>query len=86
LQNLLQLIAETLIKFQRKDGSFAWNLLDEHSRSDSSATAVFAWFFKEMNLKNAQKSLQYLQSVTQRSGAIDFLRRYQSNWSVFSKF
>jgi rhamnogalacturonyl hydrolase YesR len=62
LQNLLQLIAETLIKFQRKDGSFAWNLLDEHS-SDSSATAVFAWFFKEMNLKNKLKNLYNIYSL-----------------------
>ena len=86
LQNLLQLIAETLIKFQRKDGSFAWNLLDEHSRSDSSATAVFAWFFKEMNLKNeAQKSLQYLQSVTQRSGAIDFAQGDTKTMGVYSQ-
>ena len=86
LQNLLQLIAETLIKFQRKDGSFAWNLLDEHSRSDSSATAVFAWFFKEMNLKNeAQKSLQYLQSVTQRSGAIDFSQGDTKTMGVYSQ-
>ena len=86
LQNLLQLIAETLIKFQRKDGSFAWNLLDEHSRSDSSATAVFAWFFKEMNLKNeAQKSLQYLQSVTQRSGAVDFSQGDTKTMGVYSQ-
>ena len=86
LQNLLQLIAETLIEFQRKDGSFAWNLLDEHSRSDSSATAVFAWFFKEMNLKNeAQKSLQYLQSVTQRSGAIDFSQGDTKAIGVYSQ-
>ena len=86
LHHLLQLIAETLIKFQRKDGSFAWNLLDEHSRSDSSATAVFAWFFKEMNLKNeAQKSLQYLQSVTQRSGAIDFSQGDTKTMGVYSQ-
>lgn len=86
LQNLLQLIAETLIKFQRKDGSFAWNLLDEHSRSDSSTTAVFAWFFKEMNLKNeAQRSLQYLQSVTQRSGAIDFSQGDTKTMGVYSQ-
>ena len=86
LQNLLQLIAETLIEFQRKDGSFAWNLLDEHSRSDSSATAVFAWFFKEMNLKNeAQKSLQYLQSVTQRSGAVDFSQGDTKTMGVYSQ-
>lgn len=86
LQNLLQLIAETLIKVQRKDGSFAWNLLDEHSRSDSSATAVFTWFFKEMNLKNeAQKSLQYLQSVTQRSGAIDFSQGDTKTMGVYSQ-
>ena len=86
LQNILQLIAETLIEFQRKDGSFAWNLLDEHSRSDSSATAVFAWFFKEMNLKNeAQKSLQYLQSVTQRSGAIDFSQGDTKTMGVYSQ-
>lgn len=86
LQNLLQLIAETLIEFQRKDGSFAWNLLDEHSRSDSSATAVFAWFFKEMNYnEEAIKALDYLKSVTRRNGAIDFSQGDTKAIGVYSQ-
>ena len=86
LQNLLQLIAETLIKFQRKDGSFAWNLLDEHSRSDSSATAVFAWLFKEINYnEEAIKALDYLKSVTRRNGAIDFSQGDTKAIGVYSQ-
>lgn len=86
LQNLLEQIAETLVTFQKKDGSFTWNLFDEYSRSDSSATAVFACFFKEINLKNeAQKSLHFLQSVTQRNGAIDFSQGDTKSIGVYSQ-
>ena len=56
------------------------------SRRDSSATAVFAWFLKEMNREDsAQKSLQYLQSVTQRNGAVDFSQGDTKTIGVYSQ-
>ena len=86
LQNILSDLAKTLKKYQKENGSFSWNIFLTDDRSDSSATAVFAWFFKEMNLKNeAQKSLQYLQSVTQRSGAIDFSQGDTKAIGVYSQ-
>ena len=79
-------MAKTLKKYQKENSSFSWNIFLTDDRSDSSATAVFAWFFKEMNLKNeAQKSLQYLQSVTQRSGAVDFSQGDTKTMGVYSQ-
>lgn len=86
LQEILQQLAETLVSFQKNDGSFSWNFLDTEARRDSSATAVFAWFLKEMNRADfAQKSLQYLQSVTQRNGAVDFSQGDTKTIGVYSQ-
>ncbi|GGP06603.1 hypothetical protein GCM10010992_27260 [Cloacibacterium rupense] len=86
LQNLLEQIAETLVTFQKNDGSFSWNLMDSGARRDSSATAVFAWFLQELNFKvEVQKSLQYLQSVTQRNGAVDFSQGDTKSIGVYSQ-
>lgn len=84
--NLLHQIATTIVKFQKEDGSFSWNLLDQYSRRDSSTTAVFTWFLKEMNVETqAQKSLQYLKSVTRRNGAIDFSQGDTKTIGVYSQ-
>ena len=73
LNNLLNQVTKTLLMHQKENGSFSWNLLMPEERIDSSATAVFAWLFKERKeMKAAQKALQYLQSVTRRDGAVDF--------------
>lgn len=86
LQNLIEQIAGTLVKFQKSDGSFSWNLLDEDARRDSSATAVFAWFLNELNRNNeVQKALQYLKSVTQRNGAVDFSQGDTKTIGVYSQ-
>ena len=86
LQEILQQLADTLVRFQKKDGSFSWNFLVTDARRDSSATAVFAWFLKEMNRADfAQKSLQYLQSVTQRNGAVDFSQGDTKTIGVYSQ-
>ncbi len=73
LNNLLDQVTKTLLRYQKENGSFSWNLYMPEERSDSSATAVFAWLFKERKeIKAAEKALQYLQSVTRRDGAVDF--------------
>lgn len=86
LRNLLEQIAETLVTFQKNDGSFSWNLMDSGARRDSSATAVFTWLFKEMKEEDAaNKALQYLQSVTRRDGAIDFSQGDTKSIGVYSQ-
>ena len=55
-------------------------------RSDSSATAVFAWLFKERKeIKASQKALQYLQSVTRRDGAVDFSQGDTKGLGVYAQ-
>lgn len=86
LRDLLQKIVGNLVKFQKNDGSFSWNLLDAESRKDSSATAVFAWFLKEMNSDGeVQKALKYLKSVTQRNGAVDYSQGDTKTIGVYSQ-
>lgn len=73
--------ARMAMKFQRKNGSWGWLVMNENSQADSSATATLAWFLanasqittieNECN-KSAEKALQYLMSVTRKDGAVDY--------------
>ncbi len=81
LKDLVLRTTESLLSYQKEDGSFGWNLTDAGSRPDSSATAVFGWCFsyasslhpeKEKMLKAKEKTVQYLMHNTRRSGAVDF--------------
>ena len=86
LNILLSQITETLLILQKEDGSFSWNLFMLEDRSDSSATAVFAWLFKERKeIKASQKALQYLQSVTRRDGAVDFSQGDTKGLGVYAQ-
>lgn len=86
LQNLLEQIVDSIVTFQKNDGSFSWNLLDTNARKDSSATAVFAWFLKEINKEDAaHKALQYLKSVTQRNGVVDYSQGDTKTIGVYSQ-
>lgn len=73
LKELLAQLAQTLKNYQYKNGGFSCSILVENSRLDSSATAVFAWLFQELEMsEQAQNALGYLKSVTRRNGAVDF--------------
>ena len=86
LQNILSDLAITLKKYQKENGSFSWNIFLTDDRSDSSATAVFAWLFKEINYnEEAIKALDYLKSVTRRNGAIDFSQGDTKAIGVYSQ-
>lgn len=86
LQNILSDLAKTLKKYQKENGSFSWNIFLTDDRSDSSATAVFAWLFKEINYnEEAKKALDYLKSVTRRNGAIDFSQGDTKAIGVYSQ-
>lgn len=86
LNHLLTQITITLLNSQKENGSFSWNLFMPEDRSDSSATAVFAWLFKErQETLAAQKALQYLQSVTRRDGAVDFSQGDTKGLGVYAQ-
>jgi unsaturated rhamnogalacturonyl hydrolase len=80
LAQKIQLFTASAIKYQNANGSWNWLLFDASSRNDSSTTAVMGWVLSalpESLSSNAtesalQKAKTYLQSVTQRNGAIDF--------------
>lgn len=73
--------AKQILSFQNPNGSWNWIILEPESQQDSSATASLAWFLgnaskidsvsKDCTLAK-EKALDYLKSVTRRSGAIDF--------------
>ena len=78
-KDLIEEYAEILIKHQRKSGGFTWTLLSGHM-TDSSATAVFGWYFaccaSVLNdygyLYYAKKCRTFLMSVTNSNGAVDY--------------
>ena len=76
LRKDLERFAQSAVKFQRTNGSWGWNVLEENSRADSSSTAVLAWMLQLLDPKKykteIEKAQQYLMSVTRRNGAIDF--------------
>jgi len=79
-------MAFTLTQFQQANGGFSWSLLVENARIDSSATSVFAWFLKEMNqIEACEKAINYLKTVTQRSGAVDFSQGDTKSMGVYSQ-
>jgi unsaturated rhamnogalacturonyl hydrolase len=88
------LFAKTALQFQNENGSYHWLIVDKSSRLDSSTAATLGWFFTqaskipsiETECKIAsKKSLQYLQTVTQRNGAIDFSQGDTKSIGVYSK-
>lgn len=71
--------AERIVCLQSEDGAFDRNVF-YHSASDSSATAMMAYFLsvvwrltnKDEYLIAADKALKYLRSVTRKDGTIDY--------------
>ena len=86
LEQICKEMAFTLTQFQQANGGFSWSLLVENARIDSSATSVFAWFLKEMNqIEACEKAINYLKTVTQRSGAVDFSQGDTKSMGVYSQ-
>lgn len=86
--------ARAAIKFQEHNGGFHWLMFDKGSRLDSSTAATLAWFFtlaaeipeiSEECLAAREKALDYLQSVTRRSGAVDFSQGDTKGIGVYSQ-
>ncbi len=86
--------ARAAIKFQEHNGGFHWLMFNKGSRLDSSTAATLAWFFtlaaeipeiSEECLAAREKALDYLQSVTRRSGAVDFSQGDTKGIGVYSQ-
>lgn len=72
--------AEAIKKYQQEDGSWKWTVTRSETRKDSSVTATLSWFLLrvaefgigERSEEQAIRAIQYLMTVTRRSGAVDF--------------
>lgn len=72
--------AEAIMKYQQEDGSWKWTVTRSETRKDSSVTATLSWFLLrvaefgigERSEEQAMRAIQYLMTVTRRSGAVDF--------------
>ncbi len=87
-------LAKTMLQFQKTNGSWAWIVMSPEKQSDSSATAISAWFLThaavidEISISCHQakeKALDYLQKVTRRNGAIDFSQGDTKGVGVYSQ-
>lgn len=94
LEKLVIKTARSAMKFQEQNGAFHWLLFDRGSRLDSSTAATLTWFFTlasqipEINkvcLAAREKALDYLMSVTRRSGAVDFSQGDTKGIGVYSQ-
>ena len=73
--------SETVLQYQNENGSWSWLVTQPDARNDSSTTATLAWFLgnaaqiNELESKcnmAKNKAMNYLKTVTQRNGAVDF--------------
>lgn len=66
-------LAESLIPYQNKNGSFNCIIGVPFSREDSSATAMIGGLLALLGYKSeAEKCLSFIMSVTRRNGEVDF--------------
>lgn len=85
--------AKICMRFQRANGSWGWLIMQEGSRSESSATATLGWFLKKASAIDeisseakvaSDKALKYLMTVTRRSGAVDFAQGDTKGIGIYS--
>ena len=92
LEKIVTETAKYYLQFQREDGGFGVFIQDK-STYDSSATAVFAYFYarcfeifgKPNYFTSLEKSLKKLQSFTRRDGALDYCQGDTVDIGVFSQ-
>jgi len=90
LTEMVKRFATMAMQFQNTNGSWNWQILNIQSQSDSSATAVFAWFLANANKVTdcnvaKERALDYLMKVTRRNGAIDFSQGDTKGIGVYSQ-
>ena len=85
--------AEGIMKFQQKDGSWAWTVTRSETTKDSSTTATLTWFLlnaariavlSDKCIESSEKAIQYLMRVTRRNGAVDFSQGDTKDIGVYS--
>ncbi|WP_447411257.1 glycoside hydrolase family 88 protein [Clostridium perfringens] len=85
--------AKEVISLQNENGGWNWTTIRKETTTDSSTAATLSWFLinaceiKEISeecKKALDKSINYLMSVTRRSGAIDFSQGDTKDIGVYS--
>ncbi|MFC4320709.1 glycoside hydrolase family 88 protein [Litchfieldia salsa] len=93
LEEIIIKFAKASVSFQQQNGSWNWTVTREETRSDSSTTATLCWFLlnaARINvitddcLESTDKALNYLMSVTRKSGAVDFSQGDTKDIGVYS--
>jgi len=93
MQEWVLRFAKVCMQFQRENGSWGWLVTQSSSRPDSSATATLAWFLKnaakieeisEISEQASEKAMDYLMTVTRRSGAVDFSQGDTKGIGIYS--
>ncbi|MGB3452717.1 MAG: glycoside hydrolase family 88 protein [Moheibacter sp.] len=93
LSDWINEFTETVLRFQRNDGSWGWMVQHPKSRSDSSATAILAYFLKIAKIagctdqrieSSIEKAVAYLMKVSRRDGTIDFSQGDTKGIGVYS--
>ncbi|MGG4489217.1 glycoside hydrolase family 88 protein [Metabacillus idriensis] len=93
LEESIVRLAKAALKLQQLDGSWKWTITRDESRSDSSTTAILAWFMlnasqiKELSIEcnaSTQKAVSFLMNVTRRNGAVDFSQGDTKDIGVYS--
>lgn len=93
LEESITSLAHTIAKYQHPHGYWSWTVTRKEARADSSATAILAWFMlnaaqitehSTQCIESAERGMQYLMSVTRRSGAVDFSQGDTKDIGVYS--
>lgn len=93
LENIIVEFAKAILNLQLDNGGFGWTVTRKETIIDSSTTATLAWYLLNASnidsisevCKNASnKALNYLMTVTKRSGAIDFSQGDTKDIGVYS--
>lgn len=93
LEKTIVNLAKSIINLQQENGSWNWTITRDEARSDSSTTAILAWFLLQAsNIKDIKgpciysknKAISYLMSVTRRNGEVDFSQGDTKDIGVYS--
>lgn len=80
-------------RFQNENGSWNWSVTREETRADSSTTSVLAWFMinaskiESISYESREcgnNAINYLMSITRRSGIVDFSQGDTKDIGVYS--
>lgn len=85
--------SKDIIKFQQENGAWGWTVTRSEVIRDSSTVAALGWFLinaakilaiEKQCKESVEKAINYLMSVTRRSGVIDFSQGDTKDIGVYS--